>query len=221
MRILQIKFSLRFCRMESIPQPTPQTKKPQVRSLVFLLLAALAIWCLAIASQIYLFSKIDATTQADVAIVLGAGVRNGQPSGIFRERINHAIDLYERGLVRSIIFTGGVGRGSQVAASEAALQYAIEQGISPTVIYYETTSTDTRENLAEALRLMQNQGFTTALIVSDPLHMYRAMSIARDLQMAAYPSPTPTSRIDSTSAIVNFMTREIISVTVYFLFPAS
>ncbi|MCL5429337.1 MAG: YdcF family protein [Chloroflexi bacterium] len=206
--------------MNSTP-PLVVPKKSRFWKILLLLLALALGWSLYVASSIVAYAQVDETTQADVAIVLGAGVRNGQPSGIFRERINHAIDLYERGVVDSIIFTGGVGPGNQLAGSEVARQYAVEHGVPPASIFIETNSTDTRENLDEALSVMGAQGFTTALIVSDPLHMYRAMAIANDLGMDAYPSPTPTSRIDSIRAIVNFMTREIVSVTVYLLFPSS
>ncbi len=206
--------------MNTTPLPVPP-KKSRFWKIFLVLMILLLSWSVYVAYSIVAYAQIDETTPADVVIVLGAGVRNGQPSGIFRERIDHAIDLYERGIVNSIIFTGGVGPGNQLAGSEVARQYAVEHGVPRASIFIETNSTDTRENLYEALRVMESRNFRTALIVSDPLHMYRAMSIAGDLQMTAYPSPTPTSRIDSTRAIVNFMTREIISVTVYFLFPAS
>ena len=206
--------------MNTTPLPVPP-KKSRFWKIFLVLMILLLSWSVYVAYSIFEYAQIDETTPADVVIVLGAGVRNGQPSGIFRERIDHAIDLYERGIVNSIIFTGGVGPGNQLAGSEVARQYAVEHGVPRASIFIETNSTDTRENLYEALRVMESRNFRTALIVSDPLHMYRAMSIAGDLQMTAYPSPTPTSRIDSTRAIVNFMTREIISVTVYFLFPAS
>jgi uncharacterized SAM-binding protein YcdF (DUF218 family) len=207
--------------MDTSILPVPQKKRSPYRKILFALITLALIWCLYVAGSIYAYAQVDGTAPADVAIVLGAGVRNEQPSGIFRARIDHAIDLFERGVVDAIIFTGGVGPGNQLAGSEAARQYAIEHGIPESLIYIETVSRDTYENLAEAKSLMEARGFKTALIVSDPLHMYRAMAIARDLDMNVNPSPTPSSRIDSVRAILNFMAREIVSVTVYFIFPAS
>jgi uncharacterized SAM-binding protein YcdF (DUF218 family) len=204
----------------TLPPVTPP-KNPRFRKFLLLFLVLLLAWIIYVAGSIISYSQIDGTTQADVAIVLGAGVRNEQPSGIFRERINHAVDLYQRGIVDAIIFTGGAGPGNQLAGSEAARDYAVELGVPLDLAYIETASTDTYENLTGAKSVMEAQGFASALIVSDPLHMYRAMSIANDLGLDAYPSPTPTSRIDSLRAILNFMTREIVSVTVYFFFPAS
>jgi len=37
-------------------------------------------------------------------------------------------------------------------------------------------------------------GLKKVLIVSDPLHMKRAVAMASDVGLEAYPSPTPTTR---------------------------
>jgi uncharacterized SAM-binding protein YcdF (DUF218 family) len=47
------------------------------------------------------------------------------------------------------------------------------------------------------------------LIVSDPLHMRRAMTMARDFGLNAYPSPTPTSRYISLSSRLDFLWGEV------------
>ena len=44
---------------------------------------------------------------ADAAVVLGAAAWDKRPSPVFRERINHAITLYQSHRVGKIIFTGG------------------------------------------------------------------------------------------------------------------
>ena len=44
---------------------------------------------------------------------------------------------------------------------------------------------------------MRRHGLQSALIVSDPLHMQRAMLLARDIGIRAHAAPTPTSRYRS------------------------
>ncbi len=51
---------------------------------------------------------------ADAAVVLGAAVWNDEPSPLFRERLNHALNLYAGGRVETLIFTGGVGIGQDL-----------------------------------------------------------------------------------------------------------
>ncbi|MCW5874027.1 MAG: YdcF family protein [Anaerolineales bacterium] len=163
------------------------------------------------------YAHIDETQPADVAIVLGAAAWRNRPSPVFAERINHAIELYRQGYVHNIIFTGGYGRNPQVADSEIARDYAIQRGVSAASIYIETNSTDTEENLVEAQKLMQALGFQTALLVSDPLHMYRAQQLAGEIGLETLASPTPTSRYRSTAARTVFTLREVYSLFLHWL----
>ncbi len=55
----------------------------------------------------------------------------------------------------------------------------------------------------------------TFIIVSDPLHMKRAMLMAEDLGMTAYPSPTPTTRYRSWRTQFGFWARETFFYLVY------
>ena len=59
-----------------------------------------------VAVRIYTYGNNAVDVQGDAAIVLGAAVWGNEVSPVFRERINHAIDLYRSGKVRKIIFTG-------------------------------------------------------------------------------------------------------------------
>jgi uncharacterized SAM-binding protein YcdF (DUF218 family) len=195
--------------------------KPRSRWLPKCLLAifvTLLSWSVLVALNIYNYAQRDETAPADVAIVLGAGTRRETPSPVFRERIDHAINLYRNGTVHAIILTGGVGNGRTVADSEIARDYALEEGVPAEAIYIETSSETTLQNLQEARGIMQGQGFESALVVSDPLHLYRALAMAGDLGMNAHPSPTPTSRINSWWANLFFLVREVPLVMQYSLF---
>lgn len=153
-----------------------------------------ALWAGVLSWQIVSYSSVSSPVSADVAIILGAAVWNGKPSPVFQERIKHGISLYKSGRVKYLIFTGGIGNGDSKAESEVARLYADKQGIPLAKILTEQVSRITYENLYEANRIMKAANLQNALIVSDPLHMKRAMKIAEDIGMAAYPSPTPTTR---------------------------
>jgi len=108
-----------------------------------------------------------------------------RPSPVFEERIKHAVNLYTVGEASIIIFTGGIGEGDRIAESEVAKEYAVQLGVPDEDIYCETHSRITYENLEGAKEILDRQGLTKALIVSDPLHMRRAVTIARDLGIDA------------------------------------
>ena len=70
----------------------------------------------------------------------------------------------------------------------------LSQGIPDEDILTEDQSSITQENLENAKAIMDAHQLETAIIVSDPLHMKRAMLLAEDAGITAYSSPTPTTR---------------------------
>lgn len=177
------------------------------------------IWVATLGLQIAQFAEQSSPNQADAAIVLGAAVYRERPSPVFRERINHAIGLYLSGQVDAIIFTGGVGSRDTISEAEAARQYALSAGVPEEAIYIETTSLNTYQNLVNAQQIISEQDFEDVLIVSDPLHMHRAILLAEEIGLDAEPSPTTTSRYRSFEARLRFLVRETYFLTLYRLLP--
>ena len=155
---------------------------------------------------------------SDIAIVLGNAIIGDQPSPVFRERIEHGITLYKKGTVKQLIFTGGVGKGEILTEAEVAQAYAIKSGVKSTDIFTERNSTITYENLIEAKKIIDQNNMNSILIVSDPLHMKRAMSMATDIGLNAKPAPTPTSQYKTWSAKFWFLMKEISFYNYYLLY---
>ena len=147
-----------------------------------------------LAWRIYSFRNITYDGPADAAVVLGAAVWTRDPSPVFKERINHAVNLYQKGRVRKLIFTGGQGNPGEPTEASAARDYALQSGVPTSDILIEDKSHTTYENILNAKQLADAHGMCTVLIVSDPLHMKRAMTMARDVGLEAHPSPTPSTR---------------------------
>lgn len=160
------------------------------------------------AGSIVSYGKKDNKTQADVAIVLGAGATDAGVSPVFRERLNHGIWLYENRYVDFLIFTGGFGDGNTKSDAFIAKEYALSQGVPEEVILIEEKSTITEENLEFAKELMDENACRTAIIVSDPLHMKRAMLMTKDYGITGYSSPTPTTMYQSLRSKLPFLLRE-------------
>ena len=173
--------------------------------IVFLILLCAIITAVSIAQ----YGKLDEKAHCDVAIVLGAATSNGEVSPVYRERINHGIWLYENGYVDYLILTGGIGKGNEKSDGYVAKQYAIEKGVPEQVILIEEKSKITEENLEYAKEIMDAFSMGTAIIVSDPLHMKRAMLMASDYGIDACSSPTPTTMYKSAKTQFPFLAREV------------
>ncbi|KRA41495.1 YdcF family protein [Pseudoxanthomonas sp. Root630] len=174
-----------------------------------LLLLAL-LWLLGVAAYIIWVGQRDDAARADAIIVLGAAAYDAKPSPVFEERIRHGIDLYKRGLAPTLIFTGGYGgTGARFSESQVARRYALRQGVPDKAILIESLSRNTHENLRQASQVMQQHNLHKVIIVSDPLHMARALRISQDLGIRAVGSPTPTSRFRTFATRWRFLLQEV------------
>ncbi len=181
----------------------------KLRNILLTVLAVSVVYISVNAVSILQYSKIDEKQPSDVIIVLGAGTYNGEVSPVFRERINHAVYLYENGYSDKIIMTGGMGEGNTHSDSYTAKQYAVSCGVNAEDIFIEETSAITQENLENSKRIMDENNCKTAIIVSDPLHMKRAMLMSEDYGIVGYSSPTPTTMYKSTKTKIAFLSREL------------
>jgi len=191
--------------------------KKHWQKILLAIFGLLLIWVGTLAIQIVRYSGMTTTQNAHAGIVLGAAVWNARPSPVFEERINHAINLYTRGDIQFLIFTGGKGDGDALSEAQVGKNYAIENGVLPEHIFIETQSRTTVENLEEAKNIVDQQGFGRVLIISDPLHMKRAMVISDDLGLNGFPSPTPTSKYRTWKSKSGFLIREIYFLSKYYL----
>ncbi len=146
-----------------------------------------------VAARIYTYGTNVADETGDAAIVLGAAVWGNEVSPVFRERINHAIELYRSGKARKIIFTGGRTYRGDLREAAAGRAYAIKNGVPEGDILIEDRSHTTYQNMLNAKPLADANGVKKVLIVSDPIHMKRAVAMAEDVGLEAYSSPTPTT----------------------------
>ncbi len=178
-------------------------------------IAPLILLAVLVAVRIYTYGNKVADVKADAAIVLGAAVWGDEVSPVFRERINHAIDLYRSGKVRKLIFTGGQGNRRELTEAAAARAYAIKNGVPADDILIEDRSHTTYENVINAKQLADANGLRKVLIVSDPLHMKRAVTMARDVGLDAYPSPTPTTRYQGWRSQIESLAHETYYYTGY------
>lgn len=177
--------------------------------------AVLAIVVLAVlisggfAVDIWRYGGQFADSSADAALVLGAAVLGDEPSPVLIERLRHAQQLFESGRVRSIVVTGGRSPEDDLTEAEASRNWLVAQGVPASAIVLEEASRTTIENLLLAKPVLAEHQLGSVLIVSDPLHMRRAMMIADRLGVVASPSPTQTSRYQSWGATLPFLAREV------------
>ena len=100
----------------------PEALARSRRTSIFLILVVVAVVFLAasalIATKIQLASAGDPLRNADAIVVFGAAEYAGHPSPVLKARLDHALDLFDRGLAPVVITTGGAGLDPVYSASQ-------------------------------------------------------------------------------------------------------
>ena len=183
----------------------------------------LVILLVAIGGLTFLYLRIDARSQVDAArtadaiIVLGSKVyTGGHPGPSLNARIQHAIALYKAGYAPYLIFSGGLG-DNPPSEAEVMRRVASSAGVPDSAMILEDQSHSTEDNLANAKALMDTRGLHSAIIVSDPFHLYRSEIIARDLGIDAYGSGASNSPAYTTPQLrVWYTARESMALVWYY-----
>ena len=170
---------------------------------------------LGIVAVAYLSTRIeqqstrDEAQKADVILVLGAAEYRGRPSPVLRARLDHALDLYNRGLAPRIMTTGGAGGDPVFTEGGVGRSYLIGRGVPSEVIVVENESESTVESLAMAGEIMQRMGLHSVVVVSDGYHIYRVKKMLQNRGLDVYGSPRPEQHTESIHERWNYVKQAI------------
>ena len=166
------------------------------RLLTGVTIAVVAAW-VSSAAAVVIWGARDRARASDAIVVLGAAQYVGRPSPVLRARLDHALDLWQRGLAPVLIFTGGTGAGDTTSEAAVSRVYALKHGVPDTAILLEHQGKTTRQSLAAVSAIMHARQMQTAILVSDPFHMLRLRILSTQYGVSAYTSPTKTSPISA------------------------
>jgi SanA protein len=146
-----------------------------------LILAATARIYIVISTHPYIYPLKD-QPQAQIALVFGAGLRrDGSPTAILRDRVQSAVELYKSGKVKKLLMSGD---NSYLDYNEpgAMREYALSLGVPETDIVLDYAGRRTYDSCFQALNIF---GIKSAILVTQPFHLPRAVYTCRKLGMEA------------------------------------
>ncbi len=128
----------------------------------------------------------------DVILVLGAQVRSdGAPSEALRRRLTLTLDRYSERPV-PIICCGARGANEPEAEGDFMCRWLVDRGVPADRVFSENQSFDTQQNIRFAKRIMDENGFTSALVVTSDYHVRRALAICRRYRVPAEGAGSPS-----------------------------
>jgi uncharacterized SAM-binding protein YcdF (DUF218 family) len=133
------------------------------------------------------------TDTVDAIVVLGAAQYDGEPSPVFRGRLEHALLLWGQGRAATVITLGAKQPGDRTTEAEAGRAYLVERGVPAEAAIALPEGSTTFESLRAAAEYLHDRGATSAFLVSDPWHNARVTAMAADLGIDGHASATWTS----------------------------
>lgn len=139
-------------------------------------------------------SQVDEAQRADAIVVFGAAQYSGRPSPVFKARLDHGLELFQRGLAPVVITTGGQGGDPQFSEGGVGRDYLVARGLADRDIIAETQSDDTRESVERVAAIMKTNGMRSCVAVSDGYHLYRIKKMLEREGLRVHTSPRPSSK---------------------------
>jgi uncharacterized SAM-binding protein YcdF (DUF218 family) len=160
-----------------------------------LALAALAVFLVLTAIGIVHEGSLQEPHTADAIVVFGAAEYAGRPSPVLRARLDHAFDLFSRGIAPVVITTGGAASDPKFSEGGVGRDYLEHRGIPERSLIAETQGSDTAQSAVRVAVIMRANGLHSCVAVSDAYHVFRIKRLLEHEGIGpVYVAPRPDSR---------------------------
>jgi vancomycin permeability regulator SanA len=160
-----------FVAWAAIRPPAPRRRR-LLAAAVLVCVTAVCVLLFPVA-QVFFFGKTDYRRPADVAVVFGAQVHgNGRASTSLHDRMTTAIQLYNDGLVKHLIVSGGVG-DSGFNEAIVMRDMAVDAGVSPEDIAVDSNGVNTTATVVDTVPFFDEDGWRRVVAVSQFYHLPR------------------------------------------------
>lgn len=130
--------------------------------------------------------------KADVIVVLGAAQFDGRPSAALEARLIEAKRVYSLGLAPLIITVGAGAPGDRTTEAASAKSWLNRHGVPKGAVVAIAKGRDTLVSTRSYVAEMRRRKIRSVIIVTDPYHCLRAMTMAKDLGARSTCSPVRT-----------------------------
>lgn len=182
------------------------------RAGIFLVMAWMLL-VLGLIIAIDVTGNVDQAEQADVIVVLGAGLsRDGRPGFALTRRSIHAAELWAQGYADSILCTGGQAPDQSRSEADGCRQVLMWRGVPESAIYLEESSRSTEENALYSRPIIEANGWEDVILVSDGYHLFRAEILFRTRGIPVFLSPVSREAMERHDWYPRAVSREILAL---------
>ena len=158
----------------------------RVIAAILLIVIAIPLYALGVTWQA---ANTTLTRKGDVIVVLGAAQLNGRPGEVLEARLKEAKRIYGLGMAPQIITVGAGAPGDRTTEAASGKYWLSANGIKSKKITALEVGRDTWVSTENYVKFMKIKDMKDVIIVTDPFHCRRAMTMANDLGAVASCSP--------------------------------
>ena len=166
-------------------------------------------------SQVWRAANNPVTRQADVIVVLGAAQLNGKPGEALEARLVEAKRIYDLELAPTIITVGAGAPGDRTTEAASGKYWLRTKGVPSQKITAVEIGRDTLTSTKAYAEVMRKRYVSDVIIVTDPFHCARAISMANDNGVLATCSPVQTGPNTLEKSGYRYLIREAAAYLAY------
>jgi uncharacterized SAM-binding protein YcdF (DUF218 family) len=203
------------------PEEKPRAAGRWVRHILALAVTAALAYFASICAGIVRAAGDDQIHSADAIVVFGAAEYSGRPSPVYRARLDHALDLFQRSVAPVVITTGGAAADPSFSEGGVGHDYLMGRGIPDASLIAETQGTDTAQSAERVAVIMRANHMRSCVAVSDAYHVFRIRKLLEHENVQVYIAPRPDSRPHSAWQRAEAVLREAASYLLWKLTVAA
>ena len=166
-------------------------------------------------SKVWRAANNPIVRSADVIVVLGTAQLNGTPGDALEARLIEAKRIFDKGLAPLIITVGAGAPGDRTTEAAAGKVWLRSHGVPTSKITAIEEGRDTLVSTKAYATLMKKRMVSDVIIVTDPFHCQRAMTMANDQGIVSTCSPVQTGPNTISQSGFKYLLREAGAYLVY------
>ena len=184
------------------------------RTLTLIIIVALIAPGYAV-SKVWRAANNPIVRSADVIVVLGAAQLDGRPGEALEARLIEAKRIFDLGLAPSIITVGAGAPGDRTTEAASGKAWLRSRGVPAKKVTAIEEGRDTLVSTKAYVELMKKRMVSDVIIVTDPFHCKRAMTMANDQGVVSTCSPVQTGPNIISQSGYKYLLREAGAYLVY------
>ncbi len=166
-------------------------------------------------SKVWRAANNPIVRSADVIVVLGAAQLDGRPGDALEARLIEAKRIFDLGLAPSIITVGAGAPGDRTTEAASGKAWLRAHGVPAKKVTAVEEGRDTLVSTKAYVELMKKRMVSDVIIVTDPFHCQRAMTMANDQGVVSTCSPVQTGPNTISQSGYKYLLREAGAYLVY------